>query len=72
MQQGLVYFQVNRTTKLDEWQNVQKSRTLAIRLNQSRVLGSIEGQHQLSIRSGGEQRSMRFTLFLVTRESVGG
>jgi len=70
VQQGLVYFQVLRSTKLEEWQNVQKSLTLAIRLNQNRIVGNIEGQHILSIRTGGEQRTMQFTLFLVPRETM--
>ena len=69
VQPGLVYFQVNRATKLEEWQNVQKSKTLALRLNQSRVIGAVEGQHQLTIRAGGEQRPMRFTLFLAPRDA---
>jgi type VI secretion system protein ImpJ len=71
VQAGLVYFQVNRETKLDEWENVAKSRTLAIRLNQGRIIGEFEGKHQLTIRSGGEHRQMRFTLFLVPRDAMG-
>jgi type VI secretion system protein ImpJ len=70
VQAGLVYFQVLRTTKLEEWQNVQKSLTLAIRLNQNRIVGNIEGQHILTIRTGGEQKTMQFTLFLVPRETT--
>ena len=68
VQKGLVYFQVVRTTKLEEWQNVQKSLTLALRLNQNRIIGNIEGQHTITIRTGGEQRPIRFTLFLVPHE----
>ncbi len=67
---GLVYFQVNRASKQEEWQNVQKSLALAIRLNQSRVLGNIEGQRTITIRAGASSATMQFTLFLVPKDSL--
>lgn len=64
-QAGLVYFQVKRDTQLDEWQNVQSSLTLALRLNRERIVGNIQGQQQLSIKLGTQTTTMQFTLFVV-------
>ena len=44
---GMIYFQVRRETSEAEWTNVQKSLTLAIRLNESLVAGNIQGQRVL-------------------------
>jgi predicted component of type VI protein secretion system len=68
VQAGLVFFQINRTTKLEEWHNVQKSMMLAIRLNPNRIVGNIDGQQILTIRTASEQKTMQFTLFLVPRD----
>ncbi len=66
---GLIYFQVSRESQQQEWKNVQKSLTLAIRLNQNGIVGNIQGQRVLTIRSGGVRTTtMRFTLYLVPRE----
>jgi type VI secretion system protein ImpJ len=65
---GLVYFQVGRESQLEEWQNVQKSLTLAIRLNESRIAGNISGQRILTIKTGGQTTTLQFTLYLVPRE----
>jgi type VI secretion system protein ImpJ len=65
---GLVYLQVNRGSQQQEWQNVQKSLTLAVRLNQNRVVGNIQGQRTLTVKTGSRTTTMRFTLFLVPRE----
>jgi predicted component of type VI protein secretion system len=65
---GLIYFQVSRESQQQEWAQVQRSLTLAIRLNQNRVVGTIQGQRVLTIRSGGQNTTMRFTLYLVPFE----
>ena len=65
---GLIFFQVDREAQLDEWANVQKSLTLAVRLNENRIDGSIEGQRRLTIRTGpgGHQTTiLDFTLYIV-------
>jgi type VI secretion system protein ImpJ len=64
-QPGLVYFQMNREAQQEEWQNVQSSLTLAIRLNRERIAGSIQGQQVLTIKHGTVTATMQFTLFLV-------
>ncbi|HVS38398.1 MAG TPA: type VI secretion system baseplate subunit TssK [Gemmataceae bacterium] len=64
--QGLIYFEVSRDAQ--EWQNVQKSLTLAIRLNEHRIAGNIEGQKILNIKTGpaaNQTTPMEFTLYVV-------
>ena len=66
----LTYFQVNRDSQKSEWAEVQKSLTLAIRLNQNRIAvsaqGDIQGQRVLSIKQAtGPATTMQFVLFLV-------
>jgi hypothetical protein len=65
----LVYFQIDRESQQQEWQHVQKSLTLAIRLNQNRVVGSIQGQQKLTVRIGAQTAPMDFKLYLVTQET---
>ncbi|MBI3408937.1 MAG: type VI secretion system baseplate subunit TssK [Planctomycetes bacterium] len=65
----LVFFQVSRESQQAEWQHVQKSLTLAIRLNQQRIAGTIQGQRTLTIKTGSQTATMQFTLFLAPRES---
>jgi type VI secretion system protein ImpJ len=65
---GLVYFQVNRDSQQAEWADVQKTLALALRLNQFRVVGNIDGQRQIPVRAGGDTKTLEFTLFLVPHE----
>jgi type VI secretion system protein ImpJ len=65
---GLIYFQVSRESQQEEWQNVQKSLTLAIRLNEGRIAGSIQGQRILTIKTGGQNTTLQFTLYVVPQE----
>lgn len=62
---GLVYYQINRESQLEEWQNVQRSLTLALRLNENLIAGNIQGQRVLTIRNRGQTTTMQFTLYLV-------
>jgi type VI secretion system protein ImpJ len=63
---GLHYFRVNRDAHPAEWSNVERSLTLAIRLNETRVLGNIHGQGTLTIQaSPGQTASLQFMLFVV-------
>jgi type VI secretion system protein ImpJ len=66
---GVIYFQVDRDSQAAEWQHVRKSLTLAIRLNEQRILGSIQGEQTLTIRHGGQTATLRFTLYLVRASS---
>lgn len=67
---GLIYFQVVRESQQQEWQNVEKSLTLAIRLNQNRIVGDIQGQRALNIQSGGQTTRMEFVLYLVPEQKT--
>jgi type VI secretion system protein ImpJ len=61
---GLIYFQVDRDSQANEWQHVRKSLTLAIRLNEQRILGNIQDEQTLTIRHAGQTATLRFTLYL--------
>jgi type VI secretion system protein ImpJ len=68
---GQVYFQVLREANDAEWQQVRKSLTIAIRLNENLIAGNIEGQRVLTIRHGGQTVPLRFTLFVLPEEGKG-
>ena len=65
---GQTYFQVSRDAQQAEWQNVQRSLTLALRLNENRIVGNIQGQRTLTIRAGNQTVPMQFTLYLVPEQ----
>jgi type VI secretion system protein ImpJ len=62
---GLAYFEVNRDPAGGEWQYVQRSLTLALRLNENLITGNIQGQRVLTIKTGGHTTTLQFTLYLV-------
>ncbi|SIO60635.1 type VI secretion system protein ImpJ [Singulisphaera sp. GP187] len=64
---NLIYFQINRDSEPLEWQNVQKSLTLAIRLNENLVAGNIQGQRTLMIKADGQSTTLQFTLYVVAK-----
>jgi type VI secretion system protein ImpJ len=64
-QPGLIYFQIARDTQQGEWQTVQRSLTLALRLNENLIAGNIQGQQVLTIRGGGVTTTLQFTLYVV-------
>jgi type VI secretion system protein ImpJ len=66
--QGLTYFQINRDSQPEEWTRVHKSLTLAIRLNERRIEGNIEGQRVLRINTGSQLTTLQFTLYVVGRD----
>ncbi len=63
--QGLIYFQVNRDSQPDEWKNVQKSLALAVRLNETKIEGNIQGEKILTVRTNGKTTKLQFTLYVV-------
>lgn len=67
-QPGLIYFQISREASESEWHNVQKSLTLAIRLNENLIAGNIQGQQTLTIRAGSQTTTLQFTLYVVPLE----
>jgi type VI secretion system protein ImpJ len=68
---GLVYYQISREATPEEWQNVQRSLTLALRLNENLIAGNIQGQRILTIKNRGQTTTMQFTLYLVPQKAGG-
>ena len=68
--EGLTYFQIARDAQEVEWQYVERSLTLAIRLNEDLIIGSIDRQHVLSLRFGNLETTMQFTLYLLLQGAV--
>ncbi len=62
---NLIYFQIRRDAQLAEWQHVQKSLTLAIRLNERRVAGDIQNAKEVPIRMSGGTTTLTFTLYVL-------
>ena len=62
---GRTYFQVNRDSQHEEWEDVRKSLTLAIRLNERHIQGSMQGQQELRIAIAGQTHTMQFSLYVL-------
>lgn len=62
---GQVYFQIQREASPEEWQNVLRSLTVAIRLRETLILGNIQGQRVLTVRAAGRTTPLQFTLYVV-------
>jgi type VI secretion system protein ImpJ len=62
---GLIYFQVSRDAQPEEWRNVQKSLSLAARLNETRIEGNIQGEKVFTVRANGQTTKLQFTLYVV-------
>jgi type VI secretion system protein ImpJ len=67
---GLIYFQVSHDAAQSEWMNVQRSLTLAIRLNENLIAGNIQGQRILMIRTPNISTTLQFTLYVVPARPV--
>jgi type VI secretion system protein ImpJ len=64
-QAGQVFFRINRNIAEREWQSVQRTLALAVRVNETRLAASLAGQTFLSIRVGGQTARLYFTLYAV-------
>ncbi len=62
---SMTYFEVSRESSTNEWAHVAKAKTLAIRVQEQDVIGSIDGQRTLTIRTAGQTNTFTFTLYLV-------
>lgn len=68
---GLIYFQVRRDQANVEWQNVQRSLALALRLNENRIAGNIQGQRVLNVTMGPQQTvPLQFTLYVIASNAT--
>ena len=63
-EQGLTYFQINREQQQAEWQHVERSLILAIRFNETKIVGNIDRQEVVNLRLATDMR-FRFSLFLL-------
>src|SRR5262249_39078088 len=66
---GQSYLQVTRDGAGGEWANVQKSLSLAIRMNENMIAGNIQGQRVLMVKTGATTTTLQFTLYVVPRRS---
>lgn len=64
----LTYFQINRDLSPLEWDAVQKSLKMAIRLNEKLIAGNIDGQTEIAVRMDAAMSKMQFTLYIVPAE----
>ncbi|MCE9562682.1 MAG: type VI secretion system baseplate subunit TssK [Planctomycetes bacterium] len=67
---GVTYFQLATDATAAEWAAVQKSLSLAVRLNENLIAGSIHGQRDLTVQVAGKTPTLRFTLYVVPRKSL--
>lgn len=68
---GWCYFRIGRQPER-EWQATMRSLTLAARINETRLAGSLHGERTVRVRSAsGATLTMQFTLYAVPSE-VGG
>jgi type VI secretion system protein ImpJ len=62
---GARYFRVSRQPER-EWAAVLRSLTMAARINETRVVGQLQNQRSLTVRTaGGQTNTMQFTLYAV-------
>ena len=64
---GQIYLQVSRDSPGGEWQNVQRSLSLSIRVNETLIVGTIQGQRVLRVKTGAQTATVQFTLYVVPR-----
>jgi len=65
---GLAYFRIDRQSQADEWDAVERSLSLAIRLNENLITSNIQGQRELAIRVGGQSTTLQFTLYIANAQ----
>ncbi len=63
----LVFFQVDRDGPGEEWLRVQKSQSLAVRVNENRLAGNLQGQRHMTVKTGNRSTVLQFTLFVLAR-----
>jgi type VI secretion system protein ImpJ len=62
---GQRYFRVSRQPE-KEWAQVLRSLTVAVRINETRVVGGLQGQRSVTVKvAGGQTNTMQFTLYAV-------
>ncbi|MCE9532705.1 MAG: type VI secretion system baseplate subunit TssK [Planctomycetes bacterium] len=64
---GQRYFRVSRQPE-KEWSQVQRALTLAVRVNETKIVGSLQNQRVLTVRVGSQTAALQFTLYAVPRK----
>jgi len=67
---GQVYFRLAGDAKNPEWTNLKKSLLLAVRINESWIVGSIHNQRRLTIKASGRNVIMQFSLYVVPEKKT--
>jgi type VI secretion system protein ImpJ len=68
--QGQLYFQVIQDLKNPEWLALKKSLMLALRLNENLIVGSIQNQPRLTIKTAGRNVTMQFSLYVLPEKKT--
>jgi len=69
----LTYFQIDRESTPAEWQYVEKSLSLAIRINEKLIDGNIQGERELKLKvktGGGQTATLQVTLYVVPQAAL--
>ncbi len=67
---GQVYFEVTQDPMNPEWLNVKNSLMLALRLNENLIVGNIQNERRLTVRTAGRNVSVQFSLYMLPRKTV--
>ncbi|MBI2804908.1 MAG: type VI secretion system baseplate subunit TssK [Planctomycetes bacterium] len=62
---GQVYFQVMADPKNPEWVNVKNSLSLALRFNENLIVGGIQNQRSLTVKTQGRNVPIQFSLYVL-------
>ena len=63
--QDVTYFRINRDVSKDEWISLNASYILGIRLNETKLLGTIDQKTEVTIQAEGRNATLKFTLYVV-------
>jgi hypothetical protein len=68
--QGQLYFQVIPDLKNPEWLALKKSLKLALRFNENLIVGSIQNQPRLTIKTAGRNVTVQFSLYVLPEKKA--
>jgi type VI secretion system protein ImpJ len=62
---GQIYFRIDQDPKNPEWIAVKRTLSMALRLNENSIVGTIQNQRRLTIKVGGRNVTMQFFLYVL-------
>lgn len=68
----LTYFRISRDVSKDEWAAVSQTYNLAIRVNQTLLIGASDGRADVTLQADGKTANLRFTLYVVLPSAQAG